>query len=217
MKKYLLITLLAVLGLPGPAQAQLQKGTKYLGATVSFNGRYIPGNGSNPKSGASEFTIDPSLQAGIFFKNNVMAGIGIGSSNYVSKSWYKDGATIQEFRNSQNTFSLSPFIRHYKTLHPKWAIFLNTSAELAFLNMRSKGIEYKDVTNGFSAGIRVVPGITYWITPRFAIESDISLLSLESGYKDFQKTKSIYFRSGLSSSINSYFSVRASWYIQKTQ
>jgi hypothetical protein len=216
MKKYLLLGIFCFCA-GFAARAQLQKGSKYLGATVSFNGRYTHANGSNSGLRTNGFSVDPALQAGIFIKNNVMTGIGIGSSVNISKSRYDDGSANHAIHTSQNSFSLSPFIRHYKTLHPRWAVFLNTSAELAFLRGRNKGITFKDVENGFSAGIRVVPGIAYWVTPRFAIESDISLLSLESGYKDFQKTKSIYFRSGLSSNLKGYFSVRASWYFQKTQ
>ena len=218
MKKYLLITLLAVLGLPGPVQAQLQKGTKYLGGTISFNGTdYRPKSDAVRQSTSSQFTINPFLHAGKFIKDNRMVGVGLGSSNYIFWVSEDNGQTITKSRQSRNSYTIAPYIRHYKTLSPKWAVFLNTSAEASFLSIRYRYENNKESNNGYAVGVKVVPGISYWITPRFALESDINLLSLGVSYSDIIDVKSINFNSAATTSLNSYFSVRASWYINRPQ
>jgi hypothetical protein len=121
------------------------------------------------------------------------------------------------YKTYNNAYFISPFVRNYKSIgsKSKWAVFLTSSADISF--QRSKwepdgrdGIKGK----GFSTGIRIRPGIAYWVSPRFALESDINLLSVETGYMKRGESNSFYLRSGVTSNHNGYFSVRASWYIQ---
>ncbi|HEV7380338.1 MAG TPA: hypothetical protein VGN64_11120, partial [Dyadobacter sp.] len=97
----------------------------------------------------------------------------------------------------------------------KWAVFLTSSANIGLYRNKNESATNTTKTSGFSTGLNVKPGIAYWITPRFSLESDINLLSLEAGYSSFEESNSFYFRSAATSSLNGYFSVRAAWYIQK--
>lgn len=219
MKKNLLIVVLGLLCFTAPVQAQLQKGTKFAAATISLSGynnrpKYDRGNVSN----FNQISFNPSIQFGNMIRDHVMAGVTIGSSLYFAWAKSKPTTSLPDYKESRQSYTLSPFIRHYKSLGPKWAIFLHSAADVSFLHSRSNILSIESIDNrenGFSAGIRVVPGIVYWVTPRFALESDLNFLSLSAGYRSFQDNNSLYFNSVVTSDLSSYFSLRASWYLQK--
>jgi|GEM_PF-2187853 len=218
MKKNLLIGIFGCIWIALPSQAQLQKGTMYLGATVTFDGSAVRPEILNLKSYGeyNRFAINPSFMMGKFFADNKMFGVGVGGPFIFGwgNSPNPDG-TENKSHVTQGAYTLSPYLRHYKSLNSKWALFLTSAVDLAYLNISEKNRIEKASRNGVSAGLRIVPGISYWITPRFALESDVNLFSLSAGYKNFFETKSIYFNSAVTTGVTSYFSVRASWYIQK--
>jgi len=216
MKKTILLGMLGCLCFAVSVRAQLQKGTKYVGGTVSFSGyNNRPNKEVDQPTNFNQISFNPSLQVGSFVKDKVMVGVGAGAALYFGWTKSKFSGALPDFKENRQTYSLSPFIRHYKSLSPKWAIFLNSSAEFLFLRSRMNVVPFDIIENGFAAGIQIIPGISYWISPRFALESDINLLSLSTGYRNFQDTKSLYFTSAATSNLNSYFSIRASWYLQK--
>lgn len=194
------------------ANAQVEKGTGYFGATMSLTGR----NAKSPDYGnfkSNQFGINPSIQFGKFIKTNRMIGIGLGTSNNFSSSSSDPGN--EKIKFSQNEYYISPYLRQYKTIGSKWAVFLTTFAKVSLLQNTAKSIGNNDSESGFSAGIGLKPGVSYWITPKFALESDINLLSVGAGYTSFADTDKFYFRSGVTTNLDGYFSVRASWYFNK--
>lgn len=219
MKKTLLIGLTAFIGFVIPVKAQLQKGTKYLGATISFNGNHqsvdYTSSVNNNTSKYSAFNMNPSFQFGKFIKDNRMVGIGIGTSMAFSKSKSSYSGQDNIYKSGNIAYNLSPYIRHYKSLSPKWAVFLNSSVNLAYLHFKntSNGVAKKN--DGYSAGLYLSPGISYWITPRFALQTDLNFLSLSAGYSHLPTAKNFYFNSAVTTGLTNYFSVRASWYLQK--
>lgn len=219
MKKTLLIGLTAFIGYVIPVKAQLQKGTKYVGATISFNGNhqsfdYTP-DVTNNTSKFSTFNVNPSFQFGKFVKDNRMIGIGIGTSMAFSKSKSSYSGQDHLSKSDNIAYNLSPYIRQYKSLSPKWAIFLNSSVNLAYLHFKNTNDGEAKKNDGYSAGLYVTPGISYWITPRFALQTDLNFLSLSAGYGHLPTAKNFYFNSAVTTGLTSYFSVRASWYLQK--
>ena len=216
MKIFFLIGIVGCLFLAGPVQAQLQKGTKYLGGTISFGGSESrPEANAGVKEIQGHFYSNPSVQAGVFIKDKTMIGIGFGSDlNFI---WVKGkpAQSLPIYKTNSQAYSLSPFIRHYKSLNTKWAVFLNSSVDLSLFNHRIVTDDFSIKDDGFGVGLQIVPGLSYWITPKFALESDINLLSLGAGYKDLYGTRNFYFNSAVTSDLSSYFSIRASWYFQK--
>jgi hypothetical protein len=214
MKKYLLLAVLGYLSVYNPVHAQLEKGTGYLGATIGISGSNNSQTSlSNSKYSNARLGITPSLSLGKFLKDNFLLGINVGTGIDVSTIKHND----QKTNINNMSYYISPFIRNYKTIgnKSKWAVFLTSSADFALSKHKNKSIFTTTKTSGFSSGLSVKPGIAYWITPRFSLESDINLLSLEAGYSSFEESNSFYLRSGITSSLNGYFSVRAAWYIQK--
>jgi hypothetical protein len=218
MKKLFLFGITALLGFVVPAYSQLQKGTTYLAGTVTFDGnnRHSEFVNNTSKNASNSLQINPSVQIGKFFGENKMIGIGLGGPMYLNWSKSKDSnGNESKYSSMYGMYTLSPYIRNYKPLSPKWALFLTSFVNVAFIKSTDKYAGVKTKRDGFSAGLGVVPGISYWISPRFAIESDINLLSLSLGYRSYRDTKSVYFDSAVTTGLDSYFSVRASWYIQK--
>ncbi|MBE9460947.1 hypothetical protein ACFP1I_19575 [Dyadobacter subterraneus] len=219
MKKTLLIGLTVLIGYVLPVKAQLQKGTKYVAATISFNGTHqsmdnTPTNTFYPNK-YETFNLNPSFQFGKFVKENRMAGISIGTSMAFSKSKTANIYQNYESKSSGIVYNLSPFIRQYKSLSPKWAIFLNSSVNLAYMHFKYTNNDDVRKSDGYSAGLYLTPGISYWITPRFALETDLNFLSLSAGYANLPTSKNVYFNSAFTTGLTDYFSVRASWYFQK--
>jgi hypothetical protein len=214
MKKLFMIALLAAFCLSSEVHAQLQQGSRYWGATVNFNGEHINYESEpNFSSDNSRFSVAPSLQTGWFFKDNRMFGLRITSS----MDWYKNKSENpgQDYKSGidYGSLTLSPFIRNYKSLSPKWAIFLHSGVNASYIWSKSYSSEINDRDNGYSAQIYVNPGITFWITPRFALESDVNVLSLSLGYTHLDGN-AFNFNAGVTSSISQYFGLRASWYLQ---
>lgn len=214
MKKTLLIGFLSLLWFITPVKAQLEKGTKYLGGTISFGGsNYKPSNESEPESNQNSF--NPSFQIGKMIGTNRMIGLEAGAFWSFVRYKYSMSGTEVKSGNNQSIYRLSPFVRQYKSINAKFAIFLHTALDLSYLRMKSLDDEKDEIDNGHEIALRISPGIAYWITPRFALESDINLFSLGVGYQNFLDRKSVNFNSAITTSLPSYFSVRASWYFQK--
>jgi len=210
------IFLIGCLFLVARVQAQYQKGTKYLGGTISLNGtKSKPEADAGIQSIQSYLSLNPSVQAGLFIKEKAMIGLGFGTDLdfYWNKS--KPSKSLPLYKSHTQIYTLSPFVRHYKSLNAKWAIFLNSSAEISLLKSKTITDDYTVKSDGYGIGLKIVPGVSYWLTPRFALESDINLLSLGAGYRNFYDSDTFYFNSAVTSNLSSYFSIRASWYLSK--
>ncbi|SEI81462.1 hypothetical protein SAMN04487995_2335 [Dyadobacter koreensis] len=219
MKKTLLFGIVSLLWLSLPVKAQLEKGTKYVAATINFRGThqaidYTPSVSAN-NSKYDAFNLNPSFQYGKFVKENRMIGIGFGTSMAFSKNQSSYAGQDFVYKGNNIAYNLSPYIRHYKSLSPKWAIFLNSSLSLSYIHLRYSSNDEVTKTDGYAAGVYLTPGISYWITPRFALETDLNFLSLSAGYNHMPTSKNVFFNSIVTTNLTSYFAVRASWYLQK--
>lgn len=216
MKKLFLLLLPGMMLLAGSARAQLQKGTKHFGATISAEGTGTHSKGNSTDYKNSNHYISPSIQAGWLIRDNRMFGLRL-SSTFVPRSSKVDySGQLNRFSDNTYSVNLSPFIRHYKTINAKWALFLQSGVEGSYTWYANKVDDLSEKDNGYGVGLYVLPGITYRISPRFALETDLQLLSLNVGYANYAKSKGFNFNAGITSGIGSYFGVRAAWYLQKS-
>lgn len=217
MKKLLLMGLLGIFCLAGETMAQIPAGTRYRAATLSFEGSNQKGTNAYSDGKGSSIYFSPSVQIGKFKSNNKMLGVGLSASLNFAKSKYSIDDQEVTSRYTNTSYTLSPFIRHYKTLNEKWYAFLNTSVNGSYLRSRQRdnGIMEKTAANGYGVGLYVVPGIAYRLKSRFALEADVNLLSLGIGYNHMNGYNAFTFNTAVTTGLTSYFSLRASWYIQK--
>lgn len=215
MKKILLLLLPGMLFLAGSAEAQFEKGTKHWGATINFSGSSRSyKTGDFIKSTQNNHGVSPAIQFGKFTKDNMMLGLRLTPSFTFGKQTLTDQGTDFEATNTFMSITLSPFIRRYKSLNEKWAIFLQPGLNVSYLRgTTDRSDAGKDHDNGFGAGAYVLPGIVYRVTPRFALEADANVLSLNLTYSNLNSTNSFGFNAGFTSNIQQYFSLRASWYL----
>jgi len=216
MKKLFLLLLPGMFFLAGEAEAQFEKGTTHWGATISADGTgtHSKGNSTDYKTG--NHNLSPSIQMGWLIKDNRMFGLRLTSMVALRSSKFEDSGPLNHFSDNYYSLSLSPFIRQYKTLNAKWALFLQSGVEGAYNWSVSKVDDVSEKEDGYGAGLYVFPGITYRISPRFALETDLQFLSLNVGYSNFAKSEGFNFYAGITSGIGSYFGVRAAWYLQKS-
>ena len=110
------------------------------------------------KSDSTEFTWKQKF--GYFINDNVNTGIGF------------------EF-GSSDKYTLDAFVRYYYTPQNKFSFF--TGADVKYITSNIQEIKKRGI------GVSIYPGINYFITDGFAIESSIGLLSYSS---EFQKNNS---------------------------
>ena len=190
--------------------AQVVKGTKYWGAGVSLSGSnsHVTQDNTDYEYKGGQISFAPSLQFGNFYKTNRLFGVEL-STTYTGFS-YKSQDGDKEKQNSTRV-GLSPFLRQYKTLGTKWFLFLQEAVPLGY-TFHKNDFNTND-KNGFDAGITIKPGVSFKVSDRFLIESDINLLSLGLIYSDQPGGKSFSFQSSISSGIQSTFGIRAAWFL----
>lgn len=214
MKKLFLLFLPGLLWLAGgAAHAQFLKGTGHFGVTVSAEGSVIDTkNTINLDTKSNTHYISPSIQFGKFIKDNTMLGLRLLTNINITRNRLTGADFDYDSKQTYATFNLSPFIRRYKFLGEKFGIFLQPGLNLAYINGKGPGSGDDD---GFGASAYIMPGIVYRISPRFALESDVNLLSFNLGYIKRKDWHSMYFSAGATSDIQSYFGLRAAWYFTK--
>ncbi|SKB56098.1 outer membrane beta-barrel protein [Dyadobacter psychrophilus] len=217
MRKLILFSSIGILCLVGEVQAQLQKGTRYWGATISSNGeasnqKYY----ADYKSNAKYANIYPSLRTGWFFRDNTMFGVDLSPSISFSRSKNNLSGTESKYEYNGIAVNLTPYIRKYKSLSPKWLLYVHSGVNLSYVRTKNTNSDESEFKNGYGAGLNIVPGVAFRLTPRFWLESDVSVFNLNLSYVNFNDNNSVNFQTGLRSDIQQYFTVRAAWYIQKS-
>lgn len=190
--------------------AQVVKATKYWGAGISLSGSntHTKEENTDNEYKSTQLSFGPSLQFGSFYKDNRLFGVAL-STTFDGYSYKTENSD----RQSQNLtrIGLSPFLRQYKTLGTKWFLFLQEAVPMGYTFYKND-FNTND-KNGFDAGISVVPGVSYKVSDRFLIESDINLLSLGLNYSDQPNSKSFSFQSSVTSGIQNTFGIRATWFL----
>ncbi|MEZ0005705.1 hypothetical protein ABH942_001062 [Flavobacterium sp. 28YEA47A] len=185
MKK-IVLTVAAVFAF-GFANAQeetsegFKKGDTFISGAVSF------GSTKTGDFKTSDFEIAPS--AGYFVTENIAVGVSVG---YLTS---KVDVGAADAKNS--TFSVGAFGRYYFTPASKFSIF----GQLG-VNYMSYDNEFNPETgapgefkgNGF--GVKVAPGVSYFLAKNFALEASFGVLGFETTKPDAdgaEKTNSFDF------------------------
>jgi hypothetical protein len=168
-------TLLFFFAITFSAQSQINKGTWLLGGDLSLGSSSSTNSLVNaPSNQSNYFNMTPRI--GWFISNNLV----IGLSPRYSSSFHK--TTSNNAGNTTSTgYSIAPFVRYYKPLNEKWAIFAEFDGiGLNFSSSKYEGDNDPNViensSQGYSLGIFVKPGVTYFISPKVGIEASLGSL-----------------------------------------
>jgi len=173
LMKNVSLILLFIFTLTFSAHSQISKGTWMLGGNLSLGSFSSKDFKADPiLSQSANFSITPRV--GWFIRENLVIGL---SPSY-SFSSQNTNSPAQDNRTS--SFSFAPFIRTYKTLYEKWAIFADfngISVNFASSKYEGDNIPIREASSqGYQLGIFVSPGVTYFITPKVGIEASLGSL-----------------------------------------
>ncbi len=223
MQKLLLTGLLFGLIGSAPALAQLQKGTTSWGGTLSLNGNGNSSHNANDKSVFSSsrtHTLAPELQWGVFLNPTTLVGIGTRYSLLWSSSRYVSSPSSEgESRSTQQSVQLLPYLRKYKALNERWALFLHAEAGAGYTwnSYRQQGDSNASSDNDYWRYIlSVQPGAVYFFPKGgWAIEGYADILSLNASFVPSRENvgRSIEFRSGVSTGFPRFITLRIAKYI----
>ena len=176
MKKLLFTAAIAVLGFTivnaqdyTTTTGGFSQGDIFLSGSVGF------GNETTGDVKANKFMIAP--KAGFFVSDNIAVGAKLG---YTSWKADVDGTDTRD----ENQFSGGVFGRYYMTPSNQFSLF----AELG-VDYTSSDNKLADVkSDGFSTGF--APGISYFVSDKFAIEASFGILGYSTEKADFDGAES---------------------------
>lgn len=166
MKKVTLLTI-ATCFLILSSQAQIPKGTTFLGGTIGYS--HSDGlTGSQEPHKQNIINLAPVV--GKFIKDNLVAGLIL---NYSSNTISSDPSGNPYNR----VYGGGVFVRKYKALGNRFYLFGEASLDAT----RNKsytfsGIDYNISTKGFSINLDAQPGISYMVSKHLQLETALSNL-----------------------------------------
>lgn len=173
------------------AFAQIEKGTMFIGGRINFNrtsGELDIPTQRSEKSTLLNIGLNP--RAGYFISNSFALGIGLDYQNS-----YTNNNTVDAFNNSSsrvkswnNRIGLNVFGRYTKPVGKKFFLFLdgniatgfgfnksnqtsNMGGVITYAEYKTKGLEF-----GNYVSLLIRPGIIYFISPKFGLETSYGSL-----------------------------------------
>ena len=183
LRKLSIVFFAASIGFTAYAQKTetgFKSGDKFLSGGINF---------SNEKTGdAKTSTIEFSPSFGYFISNNVAVGLQLGASNSKTKA---DGVTSED----QSGFNAYAFSRFYFTPESRFSIFGHAGLGYGVDNDKLDKVKTTHLS------LNVAPGISYFLSDHFAIESTFGNLGFSSektNEEGSEATKNIDFGFNLS-------------------
>ncbi len=198
------------------AHAQLNKGRKMIGGDISFSQNNS--RSANQTSNTNR-SLNTRLRYGYFMLDNLM--LGLYGEYFSSSSKYKNTVNPLSNGSKENKYSAGLFLRYYKTTAKnRLALFGQLYGQYGmgttfYVQERPGSLpaktEVQRTIDGYSFGIN--PGITWFITDRFAIESTVGDIGYFSEtVKDKAGTNPDATNSGINFQLYSNFSLGFNFY-----
>ena len=175
MKKKLFLCLFLPFGfIPLTSWGQITSGTTLIGGSLGFtSASFKTGGDFNQENNSNNFFISP--QVGYFISNNLVVGAGLNLSTGSQKS-----NSQKQFE--QKGFSLGPYVRYYKFLGERTALFGN--AAITFNNSEFKTLNAAGVLTTFqkqkSLNAVLTPGLTYFASSKVGLEISLGSVGYSS-------------------------------------
>lgn len=169
MRKLILVC--CALFIAALTQAQIEKGDVQLGGTINFNSNDFE-NFDN-----SAFRIQP--QAGLFVSSTTSIGLTVGFTSIQNTQFDQNSGNPVELTN--NLFVFGTYARFHKSVVENLYLFLQPSVLLGTGENEFSAPQSGDI-NSFNVGL--APGITYFLSPKFALELNFGGLSYNRSKAD---------------------------------
>jgi hypothetical protein len=175
MRKFYSLTI-AMVCLSVVSNAQISKGSTFLGGSVSFNkGEYESENSNMYKSESSGFTIRPQFGKAISTNKILGLFVNYGSTNFEQLS----GNVASEEKNK--TYGGGIFLRQYYPVSSRFYLFGESSLGVDVTNRERRTNELltneEDITR---IGLAITPGISFAAGKKLHLEASLNnLFSIE--------------------------------------
>ncbi|PIB37978.1 outer membrane beta-barrel protein [Maribacter sp. 4G9] len=151
----------------------------------------------------NSFTIAPSF--GYTLKNNLVVGVGLQYLNQKTEGSTTSLNNTDNFKSTNNSIGLVPYIRGYKALGKQLALYLQGEAgyNRNWGKSEQNGQSENNDFTGNNLFIGIRPGITYFLDKKLAMEANYGALGYsfnETKYEDGRSTKSDSFNLNLDAS-----------------
>jgi hypothetical protein len=172
MKKISILPLLAILISASSANAQITKGSLFLGGNIGVSSQKVESTSINIPYKQNYFTISPVF--GKVIRENLVLGIDAGISFYKQEQY--DASSKQK----QNSYSGGIFLRQYKQISKSFYLFLQE--RLGYRYDKYNASYTNSTPSDFkrhTIGLNVNPGIAYALNRKLHLETGFNnLLSL---------------------------------------
>lgn len=222
MRKLILFAALGTWLFAGNVYGQLQKGTGYVGGTISFDGQASGEKEEADKLNSTKnlrHAASPEIQFGKMVGERTMLGLGVR----YNVGWNRTKYDKTEISNSQISqgIALLPFIRQYKSLgSSNWSVFLHGELGPQFQWIKRTTTQgstpVTERRDFWQYGLSVKPGIAYVSRKNgWAIEGYANILSLNANYVPFKdEAPSVFtFTTGIATAFPSVITLRVAKYI----
>lgn len=175
MKKITLLSL-AVILFASITNAQITKGSTYLGGSVGGGSSRIEDSNFPAEGKSSGFSINPAM--GVAIKNNLIAGINLDYTHG------KDENFNGNQDNKRNGYGGGVFLRKYYPLSKLFYVFGETNVGYFYQKrqyLQTPGYSYTGVNKQNSVSLSLFPGLAIHVIKSFYLETAFSNL-LQIGY-----------------------------------
>ena len=174
MKKAFIALLFLPFGiLPVTSYGQISSGTIIVGGGLNYNNSDFHNKSDNSNYKTRNFSVSPSV--GIFITQNLAVGAGLGLNT--QKQNGGSGVQYKAFG-----YSFGPFVRYYKFIGEKTAIYGNAAFEYGKVTGKTRHNEadYVPANEEKNLGASFTPGLTYFATPKIALEISLGSVGFYS-------------------------------------
>ncbi|WP_366136149.1 outer membrane beta-barrel protein [uncultured Maribacter sp.] len=177
---------------------KIEKGSKYLGGSIFFNFSNSENNSSNGSVEFNNTNMGFAPKLGYAIKDNFIVGLGITSS-YSKNNIDYPMLNSNESENTSTSIGVLPFIRGYKSLGSRLAIYVQAEVNYSknWRNITSSNSP-ESTNDGRSIFLGFRPGISFLISNKLALEAGIGAL----GYSSFKTEEENQFNENKSDSFN---------------
>lgn len=152
------------------AFSQVEKGTVLLGGSVGFNTNHY-NSGKYYNEDQTSYDLSPAV--GYFFTDHFAAGLELNYNHRKYNYESSDPANIYGYSDKTNGYGVGPFVRYYKSLSDKVALFGHGS--FIYNGYQTKRVFDSSTNNnftlnnsGFNASLR--PGIVFFPAKKFGFQ-----------------------------------------------
>ncbi len=199
MKQRFLLALVFVCAFMVNSQAQISKGTVWVGGSIGYNQNKVDYKDTARNAKTSSLRVSPSI--GIAVKDNLIIGIRLSYGHDKSKNYSYDG------EGKTNSYGGGIFVRQYIPVISR--LYLFGEASVAYTSLKAEStsklydgygnyIKENIIAKSWGTDLNVTPGLAFAITKKFQIETSLNSL-FNAGYS---KTKNSTDRPNPSNNFN---------------